>query len=405
MRRLPPHEARRGSVARPPYPRRTRLHFHLNRGVPQSPDSVRYPLCRPRARSLVVHAPRSRPPGLLSSPLDGRSSVPGLLTSQRFFDEHADALARIEAECGVALERIAVPPEGRLDEATLQRVELAFFASDVRDDRDLQRRFFGSARVAPGLRWMHVAHAGTDAPIFTQLFERGVRLSTSSGETAEPIAHSAIAGLLALSRGLPDWAEAQRRHEWAPHPSERVPDDLRGQTLLVVGLGAIGNHIARLGQALGLRVVGVRRSPRRPEDCVDELHPPSALPALWGRAGWLAIACPLTEETRGLVDAAALRALPPGARIVNIARGEVVDEPALIQALRDGHLGGAYLDVFHEEPLPPDSPLWDLPRVIVSPHNASVSTGNLGRTDARFLRNLPRWLRGEPLEGEVAGPS
>jgi phosphoglycerate dehydrogenase-like enzyme len=171
--------------------------------------------------------------------------------------------------------------------------------------------------------------------------------------------------------------------------------------MLVVGLGAIGAELARLARALGLRVIGARRSPRRDDDPVDELVSPEALHEALPRADWLALACPLTEKTRGMIDARALALLPRGARILNVSRGEVIDELALIEALRTGHLAGAYLDVFAVEPLPADSPLWDMPGVMISPHDSSPSEGNLTRQAEVFLRNLAHWRRGEALENEV----
>jgi phosphoglycerate dehydrogenase-like enzyme len=207
--------------------------------------------------------------------------------------------------------------------------------------------------------------------------------------------------MLMLSRGFPRWLDAQRRAAWEPHAEAEIPGDLRGQTLLVFGLGAIGNEIARLARALGLHVIGVRRSPATAEDAVDALHPPARLRDLLPCADWLALACALTDETRGVIDAEALALLPRGARVLNVSRGGVVDEPALIDALRDGRLAGAYLDVTAEEPLPPASPLWTLPNVIVTPHNASVSRGNEARQSALFLQNLVRYGRGQPLLNEA----
>jgi phosphoglycerate dehydrogenase-like enzyme len=241
-----------------------------------------------------------------------------------------------------------------------------------------------------------------DHPIFTEMLARGVRVTTASGTAAEPIAQTAIMGMLALARDLPRWLSAQRRHAWErDHEPDRLPRDLRGQTALILGLGHIGAGIARLARALGVRAIGVRRSPRRAEDPVDELHPPRALPELLPRADWLFIACPLTPETRGLIDATAIARLPQGARIINVARGEILSEQALIAALSSGHLAGAYLDVFETEPLPPDSPLWDMPNVLVSPHSAGLAAGNDARVVGVFLENLRRWGRGEPLVNEV----
>jgi D-2-hydroxyacid dehydrogenase (NADP+) len=228
-----------------------------------------------------------------------------------------------------------------------------------------------------------------------------VRLTTSSGSTAEPIAQSAITGLLMLARNFPRWLTGQRRHAWDPMRAPDFPRDLKGQTALIVGLGKIGTEIARLARVLGLHVIGVKRTAGRPDDLVDELHPPERLPELLAKSDWFIIACPLTAETRGLVNAELIAKLPKGAHVINIARGEVVDEPALIAALQSGHLAGAYLDVFEKEPLPADSPLWDMPNVFVSPHNSAAASGNDERVYRIFLENLKRWTRGEALLNEV----
>ena len=213
------------------------------------------------------------------------------------------------------------------------------------------------------------------------------------------------ARLLMLARGFPRWLEAPCRRDGRPIGQPLVPADVAGQTLLVFGLGGIGSEIARLGRALGMRVIGVRRRPLEAGDPVDELHPPARLRELLPRADWLALACSLSDETRGVIDAESLALLPRGARVLNVARGGVVDEPALIAALRSGHVAGAYLDVFAAEPLPADSPLWTLPNVIATPHNSSVSRGNEARRNRIFLRNLVRFGRGEPLSNEVPAGS
>jgi phosphoglycerate dehydrogenase-like enzyme len=139
----------------------------------------------------------------------------------------------------------------------------------------------------------------------------------------------------------------------------------------------------------------------QPGDPVDEMRAPEELAALMPRADWLVLACPLTPETRGLVDAKLLAALPKTARVINVGRGEIVDEPALIEALRSGALAGAYLDVFQKEPLPADSPLWDLPNVLVTPHNSIASAGNQQRIYDIFVQNMQRLHAGKPLLNEV----
>jgi phosphoglycerate dehydrogenase-like enzyme len=323
----------------------------------------------------------------------------GLLVSRAFLDAHEERLGLTARQTGLAIEPIALPedPDGRVPAEACARIELAFFSRDVLPRHG--RAFFAAALAAEKLRWLHVFHAGVDHPIYPRLLERGVLLTNSPGTSAQPIAQTAIAGLLMLARGFPHWLAAQRRRAWEPIHDDAAPRDLAGQTLVVVGLGGIGCEIARLAQALGLHVIGVRRSPRRPTDSADELHPPDALPALLPRADWLALACPLTDETRRMIDARALAALPPGARLINVARGELVDEAALARALQSGALAGAYLDVFETEPLPPGSPLWELPNAIITPHNSAASRGNEARQLERFFENLARFGRGEPLAG------
>lgn len=324
----------------------------------------------------------------------------GLLVSHRFNATHGrDTIAAAQRD-GVALEMLVLPsdPEARIDDAAAARAEAAYFSGDVFPAHSKQ--FFSATRKATKLQWLHVFNAGVDHPVFGTILERGVRLTTSSGATAEPIAQTAIAGMLYLARNFPRWIAGQRNRQWDQMRPPDFPRDLRGQVMAVCGMGKIGNEIARLARALGLHVVGVRRSAAQTEH-VDEMRTPAELPALLPACDWLVIACPLTDETRGMVDAALLAKLPPGARVINIGRGEIVDEPALIAALESGHLAGAYLDVFAQEPLPPDSPLWTLPNVLVTPHNCSASAGNEARVNAIFLDNLQRWQRNQPLLNEV----
>lgn len=309
----------------------------------------------------------------------------------------AAALTRLD----LRLEVLVLPQDSnaRLAEADIPQIEIAFFSQDIVPD--FSRQFFSAVRKAPNMKWLHVFNVGVDHPIFTEMLARGVRLTTSTGTTAEPIAQTALTGLLMLARGFPHWLKAQREHRWDPVRLQVSPRDLKGQTVLVYGLGEIGKEFARLARALGLRVIGVRRSPRRADDPVDEMHTPDQLDQLLPRAQWLMLACPLTAETRGLISAKRLALLPAGAHIINIARGEVIDEPALIAALQSGQLAGAYLDVFAEEPLPATSPLWDMPNVLVTPHNSSTALGNERRVFDMFVNNLERWKRDAPLINEV----
>ncbi|HJM75822.1 MAG TPA: D-2-hydroxyacid dehydrogenase [Dehalococcoidia bacterium] len=323
-----------------------------------------------------------------------------LLISQVFIDRFGAELARAEADSGLEIEHL-IPPTGEGDQMTdaeCESVDIAFFSEDQLGPPG--RPFFDALTRAPNLRWLHVFHAGVDAPRYGEMMEQGVRLTTSSGSNAEPIAHTLIAGLLMLSRGFPDWITAQQDREWSRRTRDEGPIDLREQTLVIIGLGEIGAHVGRIAQAIGLHVIGVRRSPQRPGDPVDEMFTPAQLDEVLPRADWLALATPLTEQTRGMIDARVLGLLPRGARLLNVARGAVVVEPDLIAALQSGQLGGAYLDVFAVEPLPADSPLWEMPEVIITPHNSAVSAGTDGRAAEMFLDNLVRYGREQELVNE-----
>jgi len=283
-------------------------------------------------------------------------------------------------------------------------IELALLSRDVTGKSGkfelsaTMQRFFDTLAAAPRLRWLHIHAAGTDRPVYPPLVARGVAITTSSGSSARTIGVSVLGGMIALARGFVGQWDAQRRHAWEPLDELNGPAEFGKGTAVVVGQGPIGREIARLLRAFGLRVVGVRRSAPGdgPGDC-DEIVTYADLPRVLPRADWLVLACPLTEITRGLVDARALALLPPGARLVNVARGEVVAEDALIAALAAGRLAGAWLDVFSHEPLAAGSPLWDLPNVIISPHSSSRTNGTYDAVGEIFLDNLARWRDARPL--------
>lgn len=325
----------------------------------------------------------------------------GILVSELVLDRYGEDLERVATAAELKVEPIVLPtdPEARLSDEECTRIEVAFYSLDILEG-PTARSFFSSLYRAPQLSWVHLRPAGVDHPAFARLLSQGIRLTNSAGATAEPIAQSAIAGMLSLARGFPRYAEAQRQHIWDQIDENDRPD-LLDQTLLVFGLGAIGSAIARIGQAIGLHVIGVRRSPWHDGDPVDELLHPDELMRLLPRTDWLAIACPLTPQTRGLFDAKTLGVLPHGAHVINVGRGPIIDEHALVEALLSGQLGGAYLDVFEEEPLPSESPLWDMPQVIVTPHNSGASQGNNRRSIEILFANLGRWGRGELLLNEV----
>lgn len=255
-------------------------------------------------------------------------------------------------------------------------------------------------RRGPGVRWVQGRNAGAGEQVSEAVriapdeLAR-VAVTTSSGVHAGPLAEFCLAGLLAFVKDFPGLERDRAARSW---PKLQTPGlELRGRTLIVVGLGAIGREIARLAEAFGMRVIGVRRNPSR----ADGEQPPERLPELAAEADDMAVTLPLTEATRGMVDAETLAALGPGGVFVNVGRGGVVDEAALVERLRDGTLAGAALDVFEREPLPADSPLWTLPNVILSPHNAALVAAEPRRVLELFLDNLGRYLGGEPLRNQV----
>ncbi len=311
----------------------------------------------------------------------------GILVSDAVEDRYRDALAGAARDAPRVVLR-----DGHVN-GDVAAVEVAFFSGDLFPDR--VRELVLALRSAPQLRWLHTFSAGVDNPWFQSLRARGVRLTTSSGANAVPIAQTVLLYLLALSRDLARWQDAQRRRAWERHEVR----ELEGLTLGVIGLGPIGLEVARLGAALRMRAIGMRRTPRGDEPC--ETWPMARLDELLAQVDALVLALPLSDDTVHLLDARRFALLKRGAWFVNVGRGALVDEAALVAALQSGHLGGAGLDVFEIEPLPEESPLWSMPNVIVTPHNSGDSPGNLGRAAAIFLDNLERYGRGDPLRNEV----
>jgi phosphoglycerate dehydrogenase-like enzyme len=248
--------------------------------------------------------------------------------------------------------------------------------------------------LAPNLRWMHTPFAGVERIFELGLVGRSFTVTNGSGPAATPIAQWVIMALLMLAKQQPAHFRAQLAHEWA-----RIGGfELGGKTLGIIGLGAIGREVARLARPFGMRIVGVRRSVGEPlenQDGADLVLPPSAIPRLLAESDFVLLAAPSTNETAALIDAAALATMRPGGYLLNVARGSLLDEEALVAALQSGQLAGAALDVFATEPLPADSPLWDLPNVIITPHDSPASQFFFERVFALFLDNLRAYLAGD----------
>ncbi len=250
--------------------------------------------------------------------------------------------------------------------------------------------------LAERLRWIHAAGVGVEWTIFPELSDRDVVLTNCRGVFDRTIPEYVIGLMLAMAKELPDTLAAQREQRWNHRPVET----LHGGRAVIVGTGSIGRATARLVRALGLRVTLVARTPR--DDPEFGFLPGSRdLADVVADTDWLILVMPLTGETVGLVGARVLEALPPSARLINVGRGSVVDETALVDALRHDRLAGAGLDVFAREPLPADHPLWSLPHVIVSPHMAGDVHGWLSWFTDSFLSNLELWQAGRPLQNVV----
>jgi phosphoglycerate dehydrogenase-like enzyme len=256
---------------------------------------------------------------------------------------------------------------------------------------------FAAARV---LRWIHSPAAGVGAMLFPAMVASPVVLTNSRGNSAVSIAEHVIAVTLALFRRLPLAFERQRERVWAQDELTLDPPirTLRGARVLVVGLGAIGAETARLALAFGADVAAIRRRPDAPRDVpVSEVVAPDRLHDQLPRADVVVVAAPQTAETRHLIGAAELALMKEDAELENISRGRLVDETALAAALDRGRLRGAALDVFEEEPLPGDSPLWQHPRVIVTPHISGLHARYWPDAAALFAENLRRFTAGRPL--------
>lgn len=334
------------------------------------------------------------------------ASAPAILVSPKVAQSSGTRILELARAGGLADARLVVLDANQVPGAEeRERIGIALMSFDVIGGSSKTvtepqlATFFETVRTSPNLRWMQAPTAGLDRPLYRELHARGVRLTSAAGANARAVAHTAVAGLLALARRLPLALQAQRERRWLPLRGELLPPALENQHAVVVGMGRIGLDIARVLRALGLRVTGVRRE-ARPHADLDRVIAYGDLDDVLPDAQWLVLACPLTPTTMNLVDRRRLALLPAGAGVVNVARGEVVDEGALSDALVDGRLAGAFLDVFAVEPLPPEAPFWGLSNAIVSAHSAGHSSAHEANVVELFLRNLPRALGGEALENE-----
>lgn len=254
---------------------------------------------------------------------------------------------------------------------------------------------------APGITWVQSDFAGVGNLLIPPVLERDIALCNASGAHARPIAEWVLMLMLAFSKRVPALLDLKARRAWVDHRS----DEIGGKTVGIVGPGQIGREVARLARAAGMRTLAVRRRAGGPQasavEHIDTVYPRERLGDMAAEADFLVVTAPLTDETHGLIGRAALARLKPTAYLINVGRGPVVDEAALIEALRERRIAGAGLDVFETEPLPPESPFWTLDNVILSPHSCDHTPHTDDRVVDIILDNVRRRLAGEPLRNVV----
>jgi phosphoglycerate dehydrogenase-like enzyme len=305
---------------------------------------------------------------------------------------------------------------GTLSDAQIAQVRVAAPDMDVllTHDREEIEQVLDRVEIAAGgfphdliprahnLRWYQQWGAGADWLLrHPEAVELDFVLTNASGVHPIQISEHILAFLLAFARGLHHAVRAQARREWIPYREQENIFELAGKTMLLIGVGAIGERTARVATALGMRVWGIRRSGGICVSCVEAMFGPDQLLDLLPEADFVVLTVPLTRETQGMIAERELRAMKPTSYIVNIGRGGVIQEDALIRALREGWIAGAGLDVFETEPLPEQSPLWDIENVIITSHCAGITPHYHERALAIFLDNLQRYRAGELLRNVV----
>jgi phosphoglycerate dehydrogenase-like enzyme len=257
--------------------------------------------------------------------------------------------------------------------------------------------------AAPTLQWIHSPAAGVGSMLYHEMVENEVVMTNSRGISADTMAEHVLAVTLALFRRLPLAFRRQQEHVWAQDEISGPPSNraIANSRVLIVGLGAIGTAVAKRMSALGARVTAIRRTSRPGTGDPVEVAPPDGLREFLPAADVVVISAPQTAETRGLIGAEELRLMSPRTVIVNVSRGPLIDEAALLAALQDGSIAGAALDVFSEEPLPRDHPMWDMPNVLITPHTSGFRPDHWDAATDLFAENLRRYEDGRPLLNPV----
>ena len=303
------------------------------------------------------------------------------------------------------LERIRAAAPG----ARLVTVSLEGLADGPLDDIEVMLRgplpaatFERILVRAPRLAWVHSATAGVERVLIPAAAGRGLVITNARGVFSDPIAEYVLMMILAIIRRLPQLLELQRERTWQPLPAT----EMRDTTVGIVGLGSIGSAVASLALGFGARVLATRRSAEEPTADpalagIERILRPEQLPEMLAESDMVVLALPLTRDTTNLFDARMLSRMRPGSWLINVARGGLIDERALVRALRDGPMAGAVLDAFKEEPLPPDSALYGIANLIITPHTSWTSGRVLDRSIELFRDNLVRYIADEPLVNVV----
>jgi phosphoglycerate dehydrogenase-like enzyme len=288
---------------------------------------------------------------------------------------------------------VTLPPSGEVPDGATDATVLFRCAMSK---PELRRTLAG----APDLRWVHSCTAGFDQLMVPEITERRLLVTRSAASHHLPISEWVLAYMLVVTKRFPELLKAQAEHRW--HRPEL--EELAGKTVGIVGAGAIGREIALRCKAFGMRVIGTKRSPA-PLEHFDAVLGAEQLPRLLAESDYVVLACPLTTETRGMIGAPELDLMKPSAYLMNIARGGLIVDDDLVRALREHRIAGACLDAFNEEPLPQDSPLWDVERLIVTAHASSSSPEVMRRARREFMANLRRFRNGQPLENQLREPA
>lgn len=247
------------------------------------------------------------------------------------------------------------------------------------------------------LKWIHCLSSGTEGLMRDPVSARpGLLVTCSKGIHGVPMANHVMGYMLAFLRRFPELAANQKKHTWV----RPMPDEATGKRICIIGMGNIGQEIARVAKTFDMFVTGIRRT-QTPVEFVDEIRPTEVLDEVLTEADFTIMLLPINEQTRGFMTTQRFAAMKPGSYFINVGRGQTVDEAALADALRSGHLGGAALDAFEEEPLPEDSPLWDMPNVLITPHLAADTPFYMNRAFALAAKNLMRFQAGQPLLSQV----